>query len=365
MKMKKSKFLNTYSWFFLLLFCGSCVKEISYELGDKENVLVIYGVLSDKPGRRIFRVTRTNPFEKQVDSNPISGAKLFVIDSKGKKYGFVELDPGSYLFQDTLFQPKAGETYFLDAVVPNAGHYRSDLEVMPGTTTLDRAYPGVQKIENDTRLQLLVDTRISSDPQGVYLRWGVTRVWQRTSVDFGTIFMDRFRFRPPIVCYFTIFPEPNGIRLFSSKRQDQFELKEQEILNITATDSKFFEKNVFEIIQYRISFNAHEYWSNLNKVTNQAGTIFDPPPATVRGNIYNVDNPNDRTLGYFELASLDTAYVSVDATFFTPFYIPDPCTPDYTNRSLAPAPTYYYTAECAYCTNIKNHSTIQPKFWFR
>jgi hypothetical protein len=359
MKNSNSFFKISACLVFLLL-CSSCIKEITYELGDQEDVLVVYGILTDQPGRKIFRVTRTNPFEKQVDSKPVSGVTLVAIDSKSRKYPFVELDPGSYMLADTLFQAVAGETYYLDIVVPNDGHYRSDLEIMPAATHIGSLRAKSQRVDIDTRLQLLVDDKIPSDPQGVYLRWKVTRYWQRTSIDFALIFNDFFRFKPPVICYMTEFPDPNNIRLFGSNRRDEFELKSQEVLNID-NDDKFFERNVFEVVEYRITAKAHDYWNNLNKVTNQSGTIFDPPPATVRGNIYNVDNPKIRILGYFELAAVDTARVRVQRELFMPFPIPEPCLPNYRNESLAD--TYYYTPECAFCVNIKGHSVIRPKFW--
>jgi len=103
-----NRLLQGFTCLLLLLLCGGCIKEIDFQLGNKEELLVIYGVLSDQTGRHIFTVARTNPFEKQVDSNPIAGATLFVVDAKANKYPFVELKPGAYLMKDTLFRAVAG-----------------------------------------------------------------------------------------------------------------------------------------------------------------------------------------------------------------------------------------------------------------
>jgi hypothetical protein len=136
-------------------------------------------------------------------------------------------------------------------------------------------------------------------------------------------------------------------------------LRQQEIARIDA-DYKFFERNAFEVTQYRISSKAHEYWNKINLVGNPQGTIFDVPPATIRGNIYNVDNPKERILGYFELASVDTAYTYADRGTF-PYNINNPCLVDYTKPAWEA--TYGYSPECAFCVNIKGHSTKVPKFW--
>lgn len=348
-----------YTVFFLLLICGSCIKELNFELGKQDNLLVIYGVFSDQPGKHLFRVSRTNAFEKQIDSEPISGAKLYVIDSKAQKHPFVELAPGTYRFQDTLFRATAGETYQLDVELPDGTRYRSDVEVMPAPLKMDSVYPSIALKDFDQTLIVNANVKIPTDPSGVYLRWEVNRVWRRTSIDFGTLFNDYFRFPSYPICYMTEDPEPNGVRIFGTKRRDAFLLLQQEVARMEG-DDKFYERNAFEVTQYRISAKAYEYWSNIERIGNPAGTIFDVPPATVRGNIYNVDNPRERILGYFEVAAADTAYTSCERNIFK-YTINNPCRRDFTNAAWER--TYYFDPECAYCTNIKGASTQVPKFW--
>lgn len=345
----------------LLLLCSGCIKELNFEPGKQDDLLVIYGVLSDQPGRHIFRITRTNAYERQADSNPIRGAKLSVLDSRAQKHAFVELDPGTYGFQDTLFRAVAGESYQLDVVLPDGGHYRSDVEVMPAPVPMDSVYPKVEVKEKtyEQIFQVLADVSIPADPNGIYLRWEVSRVWRRTSIDFGTLFLDYFHFPSYPICYMTEDPEPNSIRIFGSKRRDAFALRQQVLLSIDA-DEKFYERNAFEVIQYRISAKAHEYWSNIDRVGNPAGTIFDASPASVRGNIYNVENPKERILGYFEVAAVDTAYTYCERNLFQ-YSINDPCRRDFSNPAWVS--TYGFAPECAYCTNIKGHSLKVPKFW--
>jgi hypothetical protein len=356
---EKSLFRWKFLCFLLLILCGGCIKELNFELGKQEDLLVVFGTLSDQPGRHIFRVTRTNAFERQVDSRPIEGAILLVQDSKGKQYPFVALEAGTYLLKDTLFRASAGEQYQLDLKLPDGGHYRSDVETMPNAVRMDSVYPGIVVKDFDQSLQIFADVKIPADPNGVYLRWEVSRVWRRTSIDFATLFQDYFRFKPPVVCYMTLDPEPNAIRLFGAKRRDAFSLRQQEIARIEA-DEKFFERNAFEVTQYRISSKAHEYWNKINLVGNPQGTIFDVPPATIRGNIYNVDKPQERILGYFEVAAVDSAYTYTDRGIFR-YTINNPCLVDYTKPAWEA--TYGYHPECAFCVNIEGHSTKVPKFW--
>ena len=308
------------------------------------------------------RVTRTNPFERQADSAPIGGAILFVQDSKAVKYPFVELDAGTYQLKDTLFRAAAGEQYQLDVLLPGGEHYRSDVEVMPTPVQLDQVYPGLEVDERsyDQIFQVFADVKIPANPDGVYLRWEVSRVWRRTSIDFGALFMNYFLYPDFPICYITEDPEPNAIRIFGSKRKDVFTLRQQEVTRVEA-DVRFFERNAFEVVQYRISERAYDYWNNIQLVGNPKGTIFDVPPATVRGNIYNVDNPKERILGYFEVAAVDTAHTATERDIFRGSIAEDPCRRDFTNPAWRA--TFGFHPECADCTIIKGASEKVPKFW--
>lgn len=357
--LTNSFFQLNYLCLLLCLLCTGCIKELNFELGKQEDLVVIFGTLSDQPGKHLFRVTRTNAFEKQVDSEPISGAKLWVSDGQGQKYPLVELEPGTYMLRDTLFQAKTGETYQLEATLPGGEQFRSDPEMMPTPVKMDKAYPDVEVKDNDQTLLIYSDVNIPADPLGVFLRWEVTRVWRRTSVDLATLFQNYSRFRPPDVCYMTEDPELNAVRIFGSKRRDAFALRREEVARVEA-DYKFFERNAFVVTQYRISEHAHEYWRKIKLLGNLNGSIFDVPPATIRGNIYQVDKPAERILGYFEVAAVDTAYTFSDAWLF-PQYIADPCRRDFTKFEWEP--TFYFDPECAYCINIKGYSLEVPKFW--
>lgn len=344
----------------LLLLDTACIKELNFELGQSDDVLVVYGIFSDQAGRHLFRVTRTNPFDRQVDTQPVSGAELNIVDAKGKAYPFVELEPGSYLFKDTLYRAKTGEQYYLSIKLPNGEAYRSELEVMPSPVKLNGITVRNFVKENDEELRVFAEAQIPAAEEGVYLRWDVARVWRRTSIDFAFILRNPF-LPPPDVCYMREDPEPNSARLFSSRRRDAFVLREQEVAIIPA-DYKFYERNAIEVIQYRISEQAHRYWSDLNAVGNPAGTIFDVPPASVPGNIYNVKDSNLRILGYFELAAVDTAHISFERNVLR-YNINDPCLVDYTKPQWAA--TYYYSPECAYCVNIEGYSKIMPTFFWK
>ena len=47
-----------------------------------------------------------------------------------------------------------------------------------------------------------------------------------------------------------------------------------------------------------------DFWSNLKQVNEIRGSIYDTQPYSVISNIYNVDNPGERVLGYFSVSAV-------------------------------------------------------------
>jgi hypothetical protein len=54
-----------------------------------------------------------------------------------------------------------------------------------------------------------------------------------------------------------------------------------------------------DLKQYSISSGAYRFLRLIKQQAEISGSIFDPPPATIRGNLINLDNPDVTVLGYF------------------------------------------------------------------
>ena len=73
------------------------------------------------------------------------------------------------------------------------------------------------------------------------------------------------------------------------------------------------------------------------------GDIFDPPPATLRGNMVNLTNPDEIVIGYFRASD-----VSIDSMFLT-------------REMLAePRPLRKINDDCR---EYRNGTTRKPVYW--
>jgi hypothetical protein len=66
--------------------------------------------------------------------------------------------------------------------------------------------------------------------------------------------------------------------------------------------------------QYALTEQGYEYWQNLKRNTENLGTLFDPQPSQVSGNIRSVNNPDEPVLGFFSAGSLQEKRIFVART---------------------------------------------------
>jgi len=58
-----------------------------------------------------------------------------------------------------------------------------------------------------------------------------------------------------------------------------------------------------QVRQYALSADAYTFWTNLKKNTEQLGSIFEPQPSQINGNIHSATNPQEPVIGYISVGS--------------------------------------------------------------
>ena len=67
-----------------------------------------------------------------------------------------------------------------------------------------------------------------------------------------------------------------------------------------------------EVSQLNYTREAYQFWKRYQDQLNRTGSILDPLPAAIEGNIYNVANPNELALGYFSAAANFKKRLTID-----------------------------------------------------
>jgi hypothetical protein len=336
----------------------SCLTPVSVDIGESIPLIVISGQVSTLPDRTYVQVSSTRD-PARLPQGTIN-CEVFLIDENGATNLFTEIvdqqRPGTY--KANGFTATPGSSYHIRVRTPD-GVFESMPERVPlqtGTDEIsyeftDETVIDAEGIPFKNKMILVYTTPtlpVSDVP--VYIRWQLDEVY----VIIPTDFPDPFGYVPPN-CYVSQTVDPqripmyNGIN-FSEQRTSQI------LLGKRIAFQTFHYRHYFISYQSAITPEAHEYWTKVDILANQVGSIFDTPPSPITGNVYNVEKPAETVLGYFAAVNESMKRISLTQNEL-PFKLPDYC-----NFSAA-RPFSFWPSECLECISVRNASFERPS-WF-
>ena len=344
-----------------VLFLSGCVDQIDFERGDTEVLLVVEGRKTMGKSPTAIRLRWSAPYGID-DNEPVSFAQISMFNEQGDAEYFEEdpLKPGTYISSGEMITGIPGQAYFIEIKLESGQTYRSVPDTMPYFLPLHQVYFDLTEYEffneygfpvKKDRIRVFVNSSFPTIKNGPYFRWEVKDVWSFNEVlkPWDPLFY-------PKTCYIEEVTSPQYIPLFNGDIQETNQIEGQ-MVGFRDINYSFLEKHYFNVYQIALSAEGYAYWERLNRVTNKVGNIFDAPPATVRGNMYNVDNPNEIVLGFFETAAIDTARFFTLPQDFSGIPIYDICEPDY--RFTPPR----FNDVCDNCLQIRNSTLKRPDYF--
>ncbi|MCD4709816.1 MAG: DUF4249 domain-containing protein, partial [Bacteroidales bacterium] len=130
--------------------------------------------------------------------------------------------------------------------------------------------------------------------------------------------------------------------------------------------------------QQSLSSKAYDYWQRMNDQSVESGGLYEKQPASVAGNIYNVDDPEEVVLGCFYATQFREERLFVHNNNLFDFYVPhiscqyQPMNTLYLHGNIdypiyiyvqGPfKPSFWGPEECFDC-RVQGGDTIQPEYW--
>ena len=290
---------------FIMSVFSSCVEEIPFKTDSGDNLLIVSGSFtnSDEPQEVVLQKTAAYG----TAPKPVLGAGVIVKNAKGEIGRYQEKSDGKYVLQPKILRGVVGESYHLEVEI-NGQTYESEAETMAAVIQPDSIFWefGRESVATNAGLtrsfdvvNVFVSTPLKSENKDAYLRWQMADAFQFTTLPE----CDPFRFTE--TCYFSKQMNPQVIQVASSK---EFRVARTNKLRVGFESIEpaytFLARHYFTLFQYSISEKANDYWQKVNTLANQNGSIFDAIPASVKGNVSNKNNKNEKVLGYFEVSSV-------------------------------------------------------------
>jgi hypothetical protein len=293
----------------------TCIDPYNPKLSGYGSLMVVDGLITDANSSYIVRLSRT--FQDQNSTPPpVSDATVFITDDAGNSNNLINEGSGLYKTDSTQFNGIPGRTYVLHIKTSDGSEYESDACLMNPVPDIDSIYfvKDQQLVNNGTQSQdgisIYLDSKEGDNNQ--YYRWVYEETWKfkvpspkkfnyiKTSDPNNPIFM-------PITdvkefCWKNGQSDEILIRSISEGQPNK--ISKQPILFIATGESdRLLLQYSILVKQYSISKNEYDFWNNLKEINEIGGDIFAKQPYTVLSNIKNINNPNERVLGYFQVSA--------------------------------------------------------------
>jgi hypothetical protein len=371
--------MNALRYISLLLFVDvlSCRQPyLPPVIQAKNNWLVVDGFINAGSDSTNIRLSRSRSLS---DSNyaiiPETRATVSVLGSNSESYPLQEL--GNGLYSTPGLNLSLSETYKLSIVTSNGEQYRSDSLVPAVSPTID----SILWHADSTGMYIYLNTH---DPSGraKYYQWDYTETWER-QVTFNSELEwvgGQLIFRQPQNQIFTCWKTQNSTSLLlaSSAALTQDVISMQPIESIPMGDERMVIEYSILVRQHVLDPGAYTYWQNLLSTTELTGSIFDPQPSQVLGNIHSLTNPTEPVFGSVSASTESMQRIFISRYDFSYWLYPPPvCVTDtfqLNDISVFADTTYlvpvkylfpiYLGAEAA-CADCRygGASNVKPLFW--
>jgi len=367
---------------------SGCVEPYTPEISESQESLVVEGMLTDQPGSQYVYVSRSSPFN-DPELVPEQYCRISVIDDSGNNYIFNEREPGKYTYRMSSSQLKRGSSYKLVIMTGDGEQYESEYEALSEPCpTIDSIYYDMETVGTTDPdqpidgIQFYIDMDAENE-QGRNYRWELKETWQYNAVNIIQYYYDGVLHLMPdpfefYICWST--ERIDNIYTFSTKLSESNTICKYPLNYVSSRTFRLQVKYSLLVRQYTLSDKAFQYWDQMRMQNQESGGLYETQPSQIRGNIYNVNDPDELVLGFFNVSSSSERRIFVNGIRELN-YPRVPCIPDtieYTNEipGYMPYPVYLRSVSpmgagppyiigrylCFDCTS-SGGSNIKPNFW--
>lgn len=298
---------NIYICILLLTILFACREAYTPRIDRYENILVIDGLITDQAGPHVVRLTRSFAFDETTPS-PEEGAIVMVMDEENNLYEFREEQAGVYT-SNPSFSGKIGSSYKLLVNTADQQNYESEWVELRDVPEIDsigyemQERPTSEPNQSVFGMEIRVNTHDETN-QTRYYRWEWMETWEILTPITSSFYPDEAR------CWQSL--GSGIISIGTSEHLTHDIIKDYPIYFVSTESNKLRIKYSIQVNQYSLSREAYSYWKSLQDITENTGTLFDPTPAMVTGNISSTTDTEIPVLGIFQASALKQERIFID-----------------------------------------------------
>jgi hypothetical protein len=307
----------------LFLSVSACREIYEPDLQPATPSLVVEGLITDRPGRHMVKLSKSLPYRSKSSFSDVTGATVRLADADGHMVMLTEDTAGVYVTPD-YFRAVGGQTYTLHIDTPEGGHYRSAPQTTPEPLRLGQVE--AELVSRPFYRWSNVTGRVIHFPvDGHNLHaWvagngkGLPKMRLATS-----LLLNYYSLNPAMrgfVCWIhqpiTNYLESDvavGVTPAGEQRltfgyipaalRHMLHIGFPEYTGDRHPENHYGGVRIVEVALFGLNDDAYEFHMYRNKQLSEEGRIFDPIAAQLPGNVVSVSNPGEPVFGLFEVSS--------------------------------------------------------------
>lgn len=402
--MKTNALYKTILLLLGIILLSGCTEQYAIQTNTFEEALVVEGTLTNELKQQEIKISRTFRFEQ---GGPVfeTGAEVSVADDQANVYSFEESN-GKYVSTDA-FEAQPGRTYRLNITTQDGKNYNSSGEQLTAVNEIQSLIPSVQVKNGDKGVSINVN---SFDPTGSskYYRYEYEETYKVIAPEWHP---DKAILLPALpgndhqeigivprnngetrICYSTVLSNDILQTATTDLNEDRVDFA---LRFISSKNPIITHRYSVKVRQYIQSLEAYTFYKTLKQLSGNGSILSQTQPGFFYGNLRCTSNPNEKVIGFFEVASVSSKRIFFNFSDLFPNdalppYFEDcevvpygfcfsAANPDCKGQALISAigtnnllyagdhpvegiPTYFMVPPvCGDCTRLS--SNIRPSFW--
>lgn len=303
----------------------TCTEPFEPQTVTFESALVIDATITNEMKQHELFLSRTYRFE-QEGPNAERNANVKIVDGAGNEFAFQETSPGTYV-SEVAFSAVAGTDYQLMVTAGNGRSYTSEISKLPAFTQIDDLY--AERLVNDDGVEGMAIKVDSYDATG-------------NSKNYRYEYQETFKIIAPEWTTQDLIGDPAGgcdVLVVPREGEEQVCYATVDSNSLILTDTNGFTEDRVSgfvirfinrdnyILSHRYSIlvrqfvqsnQAYTFFKTLDEFSGSESLFSESQPGFLSGNVFSEEDPNEKVLGYFDVASVTEQRLFFDYEDFFP-----------------------------------------------
>jgi len=342
-----------------------------------DHLLVVSGFINvGQNAVTTINLTRSQNITDTTIAVPELYAQVAVQSDNGENFSLAGQGDGNYI--SSALNLDHSQSYKLKITSNDGNEYLSDPIPVKITPAIDSiTWQQLNDVTKEKDVTVYVNTH---DPNNDtrYYRWDFTETWQYSSFLSGIwglkaniIIYKNDSSTQTDSCWRTA--ESKNINITTTLALSDDIVSQFPLTVIPKNDERISVRYSILVRQYALTPEAYQYRANLQKNTELNGTIFDPQPLQLNGNIHCTTNANQPVIGYVSASTVSQKRIFISRKEVTSWnysstiedchFLEIATNPVYFGIWSYPDPTYdpYYFSGDA--LHIAKKSCLECQYW--